>query len=125
VNWHKWIGLPHITGADPLLGQGCDCLIMVTRIREHLGLPAPSVAHIATLIALAQAEAYRDINQFIRPHLVNTETPTDGAFTVFETPDQIGTAVLIDGGLLHVSHKKGVRWLPANLLRKFNWYHWT
>lgn len=124
MNWHRWLGKPHVTGADPVVDSGCDCLIMVTRIREHLGLPAPSAAHIATLIALAKAEAYRDIQQYIRPHLIKTESPADGAFTVFETPDQIGTAVLIDGGLLHVSHKRGVRWLPANLLRKFDWYNW-
>lgn len=98
---------------------------MVTRIREHLNLPAPTADEIEVLIELAQDNAYAAIQQEISTHLVNTETPTDGAFTVFEKPDQIGTAVLIDGGLLHVSHKKGVRWLPANLLRKFNWYHWT
>lgn len=98
---------------------------MVTRIREHLNLPAPTRDQIKTLIELARKGAYAAIQKEIRVHLVKTETPTDGAFTVFETPDQIGTAVLIDGGLLHVSHKKGVRWLPANLLRKFNWYHWT
>ena len=125
MKWHRWIGKPHVTGADPVTDEGCDCLIMVTRIREHLGLPAPSAAHIATLIALTKAEAYRDINQFIRPHLIAAESPADGAFTVFETPDHIGTAVLIDGGLLHVNQKKGVRWFPANLLRKFDWYHWT
>lgn len=98
---------------------------MVTRIREHLNLPAPTAQEIKVLIELAQRQDYVSIQQKIYPHLANAETPTDGAFTVFETPDQIGTAVLIDGGLLHVSHKKGVRWLPANLLRKFNWYHWT
>lgn len=98
---------------------------MVTRIREQLNLPAPTAQEIEVLIELAQEQDYVAIQQEIRPHLLKAETPTDGAFTVFETPDQIGTAVLIDGGLLHVSHKKGVRWLPANLLRKFNWYNWT
>jgi hypothetical protein len=125
MNWHHWIGKPHVTGADPVVNDGCDCLIMVTRIREHLGLPAPTTAEITTLIALAQAEAYLEIQHAIRPHLIKAELPGDGAFTVFETPDQFGTAVMIDSGLLHVSHKRGVRWLPANALRKFNWYHWT
>lgn len=124
MNWHRWLGKPHVTGADPVTDEGCDCLIMVTRIREHLGLSAPSSAHIAHLVALAKAEAYRDITQYIRPNLVKLDAPHDGAFTVHETPDHIGAAVLIDSGLLHVSHKRGVRWIPSNMLRKFDWYDW-
>jgi len=124
MNWHHWIGKKHVTGADPVCDDGCDCLLMVTRIREHLGLPAPNAMDTATMILLSQSEAFTEIHKLILPHLLPVKTPSDGAFTVFETPDQIGTAVMIDGGLLHVSHKRGVRWLPGNLLRKFDWYDW-
>jgi hypothetical protein len=124
MNWQSWIGKKHVTGADPVYDDGCDCLLMVTRIREHLGLVAPDAMDVATMILLAKAEAFREIHTMIAPHLVPVLTANDGAFTVFETPDQIGTAVMIDGGLLHVSHKRGVRWLPGNLLRKFDWYDW-
>jgi len=124
MNWQKWIGKKHVTGDDPTCDEGCDCLLMVTRIREYLKLPAPNALDAATLILLSKAEAFEDIHKLILPHLVPVQTPRDGAFTVFETPDQIGTAVMIDGGLLHVSHKRGVRWLPGNILRKFDWYDW-
>jgi hypothetical protein len=124
MNWHKWIGKKHVTGADPEYDEGCDCLLMVVRLREHLGLPVPDSMDVATMILLSQAEAHQDIYALITPHLVATESTCDGAFTIFDTPDQIGAAVMIDGGLLVVSHKRGVRWLPANMLRKFNWYHW-
>jgi len=124
MNWHSWIGKRHETGADPVHDEGCDCLIMVTRIREYLGLAAPNAIDVATMILLSSTEGYEEIHDFIAPHLVPKQTPADGAFTVFETPDQIGTAVMIENGLLHVSHKRGVRWLPAGMIRKFNWYDW-
>ena len=124
MNWHRWIGKPHVTGADPVCDEGCDCLLMVTRIREHLGLPAPSAIDTATLILLSQSEAFSEIHKLILPHLVPLQTPHNGAFTVFETPDKMGAAVMIDDGLLHVSHKRGVRWMPGNMLRKFDWYDW-
>ena len=124
MNWHRWIGKPHVTGADPVCDEGCDCLLMVTRIREHLGLPAPNAIDTATLILLSQSEAFSEIHKLILPHLVPAQTPHNGAFTVFETPDKMGTAVMIDDGLLHVSHKRGVRWMPGNMLRKFDWYDW-
>ena len=124
MNWHRWIGKPHVTGDDPVCDEGCDCLLMVTRIREHLGLPAPNAIDTATLILLSQSEAFSEIHKLILPHLVPVQTPHNGAFTVFETPDKMGTAVMIDDGLLHVSHKRGVRWMPGNMLRKFDWYDW-
>jgi len=124
MNWHKWIGKKHVTGADPEYDEGCDCLLMVVRIRESLGLPIPNSMDVATMILLSNAESYKDIHALMAPHLVITESPCDGAFTIFETPDHIGTAVMIEGGLLTVSHKRGVRWIPANILRKFTWYHW-
>lgn len=124
MNWHRWIGKPHVTGADPVCDEGCDCLLMVTRIRDHLGLPAPNAIDTATLILLSQSEAFSEIHKLILPHLAPVQTPHNGAFTVFETPDKMGTAVMIDDGLLHVSHKRGVRWMPRNMLRNFDWYDW-
>jgi len=124
MSWHRWIGKPHVTGADPVCDEGCDCLLMVTRIREHLGLPAPDAIDTATLILLSQSEAFSEVHKLILPHLVPVQTPHNGAFTVFETPDKMGTAVMIDDGLLHVSHKRGVRWMPRNMLRRFDWYDW-
>jgi len=124
MSWQRWIGKPHVTGADPVHEDGCDCLLMVVRVRESLGLPVPDEAAVQTLISLSLSESYREVHLLLAPHLNPVGPPFDGAFTVFETPDQIGTAVMIEGGLLHVSHKRGVRWLPANMLRKFTWYDW-
>ena len=124
MSWQRWIGKPHVTGADPAVDGGCDCLIMVARVRQQLKLPSPSDPEMRTLIALSEAGAYDEVHRLIAAHLVSCDTPSDGAFTVYETPDQIGAAVMIDGGMLHVSHKRGVRWVPGNLIRKFDWYHW-
>jgi len=124
MNWHKWIGKRHVTGADPEYDEGCDCLLMVVRIRESLGLPVPNSMDVATMILLSNTESHADIYALMAPHLVPTDSPCDGAFVIFETPDQVGTAVMIDNGLLTVSHKRGVRWIPTNMLRKFTWYHW-
>lgn len=124
MNWHQWIGKKHVTGADPVIDEGCDCLLMVVRIRQSLGLPVPSSSETSTLISLSEASAYQEIHSLIKRHLVPLQTPEEGAFMIFEAPDQIGAAVIIEGGLLSVSHKKGVRWLPANMLQKFDWFHW-
>jgi len=124
MNWYRWIGKPHRTGDDPMVDEGCDCLLMVVRIRESLGLPVPRTDETKALIALAEAGAHSEINSLIKEHLEPVQKPCDGAFMIFETPDQIGAAVIIEGGLLHVSHKKGVRWLPSNMMRQFNWFHW-
>lgn len=124
MNWHKWIGKKHVPGADPEYDEGCDCLLMVVRIRESLGLPVPNSMDVATMILLSNAESYGDIHALMAPRLVTADSVCDGAFTIFETPDHIGTAVMIENGLLHVNQRRGVRWLPANMLRKFTWYHW-
>lgn len=124
MNWHKWIGKKHVTGADPEYDEGCDCLLMVVRLREHLGLAVPDSMDVATMILLSEAGSHEEIYSLMKPHLIELNAPENGAFTIFETPDQMGTAVMIDDGLLHVSHKRGVRWMPANMLRKFTWFHW-
>jgi len=124
MNWHKWIGKKHIVGADPEYDEGCDCLLMVVRIRESLGLPVPNSMDVATMLLLANTGAYEEIHGLMKPHLTPSEPPCDGSFAIFETPDHIGAAVMVEGGLLHVNLKHGVRWLPGSALRKFNWYHW-
>lgn len=124
MNWHSWIGKPHVLGADPAKQNGCDCLVMVTRVRQWLGLSAPLETDIRELLLLAARKDYTKLSHVLKPHLKELEHPKEGAFTLFETPDQIGTAVVIDGGLLHVSHKHGVRWLPTSLVKKLQWYDW-
>lgn len=124
MNWHKWIGKKHKTGADPVYEDGCDCLIMVVRIRENLGLPSPSKSDVAAMISFSEAGSYDEIYNIIDPHLVKLNKAEDGAFTIFETPDQIGAAVMIENGILSVHHTKGVRWTPSNAMRRLNWHHW-
>jgi hypothetical protein len=124
MNWHKWVGKKHIVGADPTCDEGCDCLLMVVRIREALGLSVPSKEKIHALIELAKQFRHDEIYEQITPNLVPIEGPSEGGFTVFSSLDHIGTAVMIGGGLLHVDIKRGVRWLPASALRKFSWFHW-
>lgn len=50
--WERWVGKKHVTGDDPTVDEGCDCLLMVTRVREHLGLPAPDAMDIAAMILI-------------------------------------------------------------------------
>ena len=124
MTWISWIGKPHVLGADPAQDQGCDCLVMVTRVREWLGLAAPREADIKELLLLASQHEYSKLKKTLEPHLRKLDHPKEGAFTLFEPPDQIGTAVVVDGGLLHVSHRHGVRWLPTSAVKKLQWYDW-
>jgi len=125
MTWHKWVGKPHVTGDDPTTDPGCDCLLMVVRARQALGLPTPSLPQARNLIRLAQAGEHEAIQQWLAPHLIEATSPDEGFFTIFESAEQIGTAVMIGGGLLHVSHKRGVRWLPPSFITKFSWYDWA
>lgn len=124
MKWERWIGKPHCTGADPGVDEGCDCLIMVVRVRQELGLPVPGEDEMREMISLARVCDHAAIHARLDPHLQRVEHPSPGAFTVFETQDHIGAAVMVEGGVLHVSKDRGVRWLPGYLLRRIPWYDW-
>lgn len=87
-------------------------------------LPAPSPEKLNELIALARAQDVEGIKFSIKKHLLALNQPIEGAFTLLESPDQIGTAVVVEGGLLSVNHKHGVRWTASRFIRKLDWYHW-
>jgi len=124
MNWRNWIGKEHVTGDDPTCDEGCDCLLMVTRIREALGLKAPSQIDIAVILLFANNRQFEAIEQYIRPHLKEISSISDGSFTVYVTPESVGAAVFIEDGVLTVSHKKGVRWVPSRSVQKLPWYEW-
>lgn len=124
MTWHQWVGKPHKTGADPETEDGCDCLLMVVRVRESLSLPVPDKQWIDELIDLARQKRHAEIHWQIAPFLLPIESSKDGAFAIFDTQDHIGTAVMIENGLLHVDTTRGVRWLPSSALRKFSWFDW-
>ena len=113
--WKSYIGLPHVFGADPENGEGADCLVMVFRVLDELGIAHP--AFDPAWVDLARASDWRTLRRLWR---AGTEpcAPEDGAMTLFTNPGTgLGIAVVVDAGLLMVTHHRGVSWVPLHQLK--------
>lgn len=109
-NWHRYIGLPHIFGEDPENGRGADCLVLVFNLLDDLGVPHPPFD--PAWLDLARAGRWPELQA-----LWDAQTepaaypPKDGAVTLIQNEvSGLGVAIVIDAGLLFVSHKRGVAW---------------
>jgi hypothetical protein len=124
MSWHRWLGKPHAFAADPDVDNGCDCLIMVTKVRRSLGLPAPSDVMIKRLLVLARRNQFDRLDNLLTKHLVPAAEAVDGVVTIARKESHTGVAIVVEGGLLYVSLRQGVRWTPAICLRKLTWSNW-
>ena len=108
--WRQWIGLPHKFRADPRNGIGADCLIMVWDVLDDAGVPHP--AFDPTWLDLAEWGRHQVLAEVYREITIPLDAPEEYAVTSFSTARTIGIGVVVDGGLLHVHHRRGVRWMP-------------
>lgn len=110
--WRDWIGLPHRFRADPRNGHGADCLIMVWNVLEDAGAPHPRLD--PTWLDLAEWGRHRLLAQTYEELTMPLDAPEEYAVTLFSTARTIGIGVVVDGGLLHVHHRRGVQWMPLD-----------
>lgn len=119
-NWRSYIGLPHAFGADPADGKAADCLVMVMGILDDLGKPHPPLD--PHWLQLAEQGAWSQLETIWRHITAPIESPEDGAVTLLRNGlAGLGVAVVIDGGLLMVHHRRGVVWVPLHLLKPFHY----
>jgi hypothetical protein len=117
--WHRWIGLPHKFRADPNNGQGADCLIMTWNVLDAAGVPHPALD--AEWLSMAERGNYEALALLYRESTIDLDKPEEYALTMFRAADHIGIGVVVDGGLLHVNRRKGVRWIPVERCKKMEY----
>lgn len=119
-DWRSYIGLPHLFEADPSDGKGADCLILSMGILDDLGLPHPAID--PHWFDLARRGCWGELETIWRHLTEPVDTPEDGAVTLFKNgPSGLGVGTVIDKGLLLVHHRRGVSWIPLNVLRPFDY----
>lgn len=118
--WRSYLGLPHALAADPEDGVGADCLILALRVLDELGHPHPPLDH--GWFQLAEQGAWNQLETIWHRITAPVQSPEDGAVTLLHNgPAGLGVAVVVDGGLLLVHHRRGVVWVPLHLLKPFHY----
>ena len=114
--WRQWIGLPHIFRADPRDGIGADCLIMTWNVLDDAGVPHPEFD--SRWLDLAETGAHQELAQLYEQSTIPLETPEEYAITLFAGAQMIGVGVVVDDGLLHIHHRRGVQWIPLHRCKR-------
>ena len=115
--WHRWIGLPHVFGANPEDGQGCDCLVMAWAVLDAAGVRHPPFD--LRWLALAEAGEWLQLQQLWDAATRPLPGPEQHAICLFANgPAGLGVGVVVDDGLLLVHHRRGVVWVPLTALRR-------
>jgi hypothetical protein len=117
--WYRWIGLPHEFRADPHDGKGADCLIMTWHVLDAAGVPHPALD--AEWLSMAERGDYESLAMLYRGLTMSLGAAEEYAVTMFRATDHIGIGVVVDGGLLHVNRRKGVRWIPVERCKKMEY----
>lgn len=121
-NWRRYIGLPHVFGADPDAGEGADCLRMVFNLLEDLGRPHPPFD--TKWLTLAERGYWHELQSIWTTLTAPSDTPEDGTVTLFRNGKHgLGVGIVIDNGLLMVHHKRGVIWAPLNAFKSLEYRH--
>lgn len=119
--WHRWIGLPHVLGANPEDGLGCDCLVMVWAVLTEAGVPHPPFEQ--HWLDLARSGHWPDLERLWDSATRQLPGPEPYAVTLFHNgPAGLGVGVVVDDGLLMVHHKRGVCWIPLAVMRRLPYY---
>lgn len=117
--WHRWIGLPHEFRADPNYGQAADCLIMTWHVLDAAGVSHPELD--TEWLSMAERGDYESLAILYRESTIDLDRPEEYALTMFRAANHIGIGVVVDGGLLHVNRRKGVRWIPVERCKKMDY----
>jgi len=110
--WRQWIGLPHKFRADPRNGIGADCLIMTWNVLDDAGISHP--AFDSSWLDLAEKGAHQELVRLYEQSTIPLDAPEEYAVTLFSTARTIGVGIVVDNGLLHVHHRRGVQWIPLD-----------
>lgn len=120
IDYYKWIGLPHEFGADPDDGQGADCLIMAHKILSSVGAPCPPLK--SEWAELAKQQKWEKLREEWSKYMIPVEKPMQ--YDLHMTTNEhtgFSIATVVDDGIVFVSHRKGVAWIPLGLVQGNFW----
>jgi hypothetical protein len=121
MDWKRWIGLPHEFGADPEDGQAADCLLMVWRILDDAGIPHPVFDQ--HWLEMAKQKRWAELETMWTDATTELEHAEPYAVTLIRNgPAGLGVGIVLDGGLLLVHHRRGVRWVPLSFMTSLRFY---
>ena len=116
MTWRNYLGLPHAFGADPENGKGADCVVMVFRILDDLGVHHPPFQQ--HWLDLASANRWHELLTLWDEITAPLPAPENGAVTLIQNGKAgLGIAIVVDEGLLMVHHRRGVVWVPLHLMK--------
>ena len=120
IDYYKWIGLPHKFAADPDDGEGADCLIIARKILSANNFPCPPIS--SEWIELAASQRWGELEKEWHKYMVKVDAPQscDLSMTRNEVTG-FAIGVVIDNGVLFVSHRRGVAWIPLSLTKTDFW----
>lgn len=112
TDYLRWIGLPHVIGADPDDGVAADCLLMACKVRNAAGLPTPPLND--EWFSMAKRGHWSRLKlEWVR--LMEPCEPEAYSFCLYQNAVCFGVGVVVDGGVLRLDHKRGVQWVPLSL----------
>lgn len=114
THWRQFIGLPHRTGADPRVDDAADCLLVAFAVLDELRLPHPPVDPL--WFTMAEQGMWRNLGEILQSRTVACG-PVNGAVSMADS----GLIIAVDGGTLLTQHRRGVRWVPMELLEPRDW----
>lgn len=114
THYAKWIGLPHVIGADPDDGVGADCLIVAHRVRSAAGHETPPLN--PQWFKMAECGQWARLKlEWLR--LMEPCEIEPYAICMYQNPECFGVGIVVDGGVLRISNRRGVQWVPLALER--------
>lgn len=120
AHWTSYIGLPHVLGADPANGVGADCLILAFAVLGELGMGHPPLD--PEWFVMAERGDWAGLRRLWEELTDPLEGPEEGAVTLMgDEQAGLGVAIVIDGGLLIVHHRRGVTWVSLQFAKKLNY----
>lgn len=120
INYARWIGLPHETGADPDDGKAADCLVIARKVLVDQGYDFPALD--PAWFHAAQQGDWRTLHKVWTTYMERTDAATPGSLCLYYNPhSHLGVGVFIDQGFLTVSHSRGVVWRPVALVKGTLW----
>jgi hypothetical protein len=120
IDYFKWIGLPHKFAADPDDGEGADCLILAHKILLSAGAPCPPLKD--EWLQLAINAKWEQLEQEWHKHMIMIDTPRDFDLHMTRNPETgFSIATVVGDGIVFVSHRKGVAWIPLGLVQGNFW----
>lgn len=119
--WHQFLGLPHALAADPVDGEGADCLLLALRVLDEAGRPHPPAD--LNWFELAAQHRWNEIETIFHEFVEPVAEKEPYAITLLKNgPAGLGVGIVVDDGLLITHHRRGVIWIPPSALKPLQYY---